>query len=117
MSSNENNFKEFSKKTLSQFEHLLKDDIKGFNDKINDVKIENGKYNLELMKKNKEMKEKIEEIERVKESLGQFWEDEMEKIKKFHFVKFEDLNHSIHELNEKLKMASHALNVRNYLIL
>ena len=108
---NDNNVKEFSKKTLNKFETMLKQDIQEFNDKINDVKIENGKYNLELSKKNKEMSEKIEVIEKVKESLSQFWEEELEKIKAFHFTNFELSFKEIHELDEKIKLVANAIDV------
>ncbi len=109
--SHESSFKEYSRKTLQKFEKMHKNSIQDFTDKIDEVKLENGKYSLELMKKFNIVKEKIQEIEKIKESLNQFWEEELEKVKSYHNKKFEENLREILRLKKKLEENSNSLKV------
>ena len=49
--------------------NAINDEIKTFYDKLEQVKIENGKYNYQLINQSKELKEKCDEFPKINESL------------------------------------------------
>ncbi len=90
---------------------MHKTDLKAFEEQLEEVKIENGKYNLELRKKNKEMLEKIEEMEKIKQSLSQFWDEELNKVKTYHDKRIEECNNEINQLKEKFEAVKRSIEV------
>ncbi len=80
---NEKNFKEHSKQILKKCEILYKDDLQYLKDRIEDVKVENGKYHLEARNLCKELKENLEESKKIKEELLGMFDIELQKVKNY----------------------------------
>ena len=75
---NEKTLKEYSIKTLRQCEQAFAEEVKQINTKIDDVKIENGKYHMETKKMIKELEKSLIEADRIKAELKELWEGELE---------------------------------------
>lgn len=86
---NEENTRESSNKTLKLCELMYQDDLKQLHQKIDDVKLENGKYHLEVIKKTKELKESLTEAEKMKEDFRDFCQKELLNLKYYHGDKIE----------------------------
>jgi hypothetical protein len=99
---NEKNIKEFSNKVLKQCEAMYQSDLVSFHEKIDDVKLENGKYHLDTIKKAKELKESLEEAEKIKVELKQTFETELIKVKNYHGVKFDGVLADIRRIDVDL---------------
>ncbi len=116
----EKNIKEYSSKTLRQMELVYQDDIKDFLQRIDDVRLENGKYYLEAKKSSAELKEKIEECGKIKEELKQMWEVELQKVLNYHGYQYtgviddmKKIQEEIAEIKETLKVLSISLFFRS----
>jgi len=81
---NEKSLKEFSKNSSKLMEAMLKEEVKNFNKKIDDVKLENGKYHLETRNMIKELKESLDDTRLIKNELKELWEAELETVKGYH---------------------------------
>ena len=94
------NLKERCEKGKELLQSNLKDEISEFYSKIDAVKIENGRYNLELLNKCKELKAECKEFAKYKEE----YEIKLNKYEMIHEKTnkaFEATNHEFNELKSK----------------
>lgn len=109
---NEKNVKEYSNKVLKAAEQIIKDESKTLMDRIEDVRIENGKYHLEAKKKSKELEESLAEANKLKLDLNKQWEVEFEKLKNYHGKKYDDVIRDIFKLEDEIKALNSQFNVK-----
>jgi len=98
----EKNNKELSLKTIKHCELMIQDNIKPFTEKIDNVKLENGKYHLEALKMAKELKEVLLNADRIKDDLKDLWSTELQKVKDYHIVKFDSVVGDIKKIDVDL---------------
>jgi len=108
---NEKNIREYSTKTLKQCELLFQDEVKVIHQKIDDVKLENGKYHLEVMKKIKELNITLQEADKIKDELKTLWDEELLKLKNYHGVKFDSFLGEIRRVEVELNYLNTSVKV------
>lgn len=85
--------------------------------RVDDVRIENGKYSLEAKNRAEYLKKSLEDAEILKDELKKNWETEFENLKNYHGVKFDGVLGDIKRLDEDIMRYKNSLNVRHSLIL
>ncbi len=103
--------KELNKENLKKFEENLKEDNKLIPHRIDQVKIENGKYHLEAMNKVKEAKAEIESFTALKDELNEAWAQEIDQIKNLKALKYEEFFKELDKVKDEVTDLEETVNV------
>ena len=110
----EKRVRERTEKAIESVKKLLEDEMAGFNKKIDDVKVENGKYNLNMINQTKDLKKECDDLllefpvikQRIKEKLEEYVTANEVTIGKFKDLKkeFDHFQYKFSELSEFIRV-------------